>query len=90
MIFINIQFIDIFIDVYLYRYKQFGIGYILIDLSSIFPIQSQEFKISISVKTHDEKTAENYRKGYVAEKRIVSKLWKISILDFNSKNWRHK
>ena len=33
-----------------------------------------EFKISISVKNYDEKTTENYRNTYVAEKHIVSKL----------------
>ena len=32
-----------------------------------------EFKISISVESYDEKTAENYRKWYVAEMLIVSK-----------------
>ena len=32
-----------------------------------------ELKISISVESYDEKTAENYRNCYVAEKRIVSK-----------------
>ena len=34
------------------------------------------------------KTAENYRNCYVAEKRIISKLSKISLPNFNSKNWR--
>ena len=42
-----------------------------------------KFKISISVEGYDENTAENYRNGYVAEKRIASKLSKISILNFN-------
>ena len=42
----------------------------------------------ISVWCIDEYTAENYRNGYVAEKRIVSTLLKISIPNFNSTNWR--
>ena len=39
-------------------------------------MKSSEFKISFSVKSYDEKTAENYRNLSVAEKRIVSKLSK--------------
>ena len=42
-------------------------------------MKSSELKISISVESYDEKTAENYRDCYVAEKRIVSKLSKISM-----------
>ena len=42
---------------------------------------SSEFKISISVESYDEKTAENYRNCYVAEKRIV---FKISIPNMDS------
>ena len=45
-----------------------------------------EFKISISVESYNDKTAENYRNCYVAEKRIVSKLSKISIPDFDNTN----
>ena len=37
------------------------------------------FEISISVESYNEKTAENYRNCYVAEKRIISKQSKISI-----------
>ena len=36
--------------------------------------------------SYDEKTAENYRNSYVTEKRIVSKLSKISIPNFESTN----
>ena len=36
-------------------------------------MKTSEFKISISVERYDEITTENYRNGYVAEKRIVSK-----------------
>ena len=35
-------------------------------------------QISFSVERYDEKTTENYRNYYVAEKRIVSKLSEIS------------
>ena len=40
------------------------------------------FIIFISVESYDENTAENYRNGYVVEKRIISKLSKISITNF--------
>ena len=49
-------------------------------------MKPSEFKISISVESCDEKTAENYRNGYVAEKRTVSKLSEIPILNFDSTN----
>ena len=39
-------------------------------------------KISFSVESY-EKTAENYQNCYVAEKRIVHKLSKISIPNFD-------
>ena len=52
------------------------------------PIKPSEFKTSISVESYNEKTTENYRNGYVVEKRIVSKLSEISIPNFNSTNWR--
>ena len=52
----------------------------------IFPIKPSEFKSSISVKSYDEKTAEIYRNCYVVKKRIVSKLSKISIPNFESTN----
>ena len=44
--------------------------------------------ISISVKSYDEKIAENYRDCYVNRKCIVSKLSEISIPNFNSTNGR--
>ena len=47
---------------------------IRIDLSMIFTMEPSELKNSISVEKYDEKTAENYRNYYVAEKRIFSKL----------------
>ena len=46
---------------------------IRIDLSKIFPMEPSKFKNSISVESYDEKTAENYRNCYVAEKHIFSK-----------------
>ena len=51
-------------------------------------MKPSELKISISVESHDEKTVENYRNCYISEKRIVSKLSKISISNFNTMNWR--
>ena len=48
---------------------EFEIGYILIAL-----MKPSEFKILISVEGYDEKTVENLRLCYVAEKRIVTKL----------------
>ena len=49
-------------------------------------MELSDFKMSISVESYDEKTDENYRNCYGAEKRIISKLSKISILNFNSIN----
>ena len=49
-------------------------------------MKPSEFKISISVESYDEKTAENYQNSY-AEKQIVSKLSKISISKFNRLEW---
>ena len=40
-------------------------------------MRSSELKISIPVESYDEKTTENYRYCYIAEKRIISKLSKI-------------
>ena len=51
-------------------------------------MKPSEFKIFISVESYDEKYAENYRNWYVAEKRIVSKISKISIQNFDSKKLR--
>ena len=50
-------------------------------------MKPSEFKISISVKSYDKKTAENYRNCYVTEKRRVSKLSKVSIPNFVNTNW---
>ena len=50
----------------------------------IFSMDSSDLKISISVECYEEKTAENYRNGYLAEKRIILKLLKISIPNFDS------
>ena len=47
-----------------------------LDLSN----ESSEFKISISVKSYDKKTAENNQKWYIDEKCLVSALSKISPL----------
>ena len=41
-------------------------------------MKQPEFIISFTVESCDEKTARNYQNCYVAEKRIVSKLSKIS------------
>ena len=60
----------------------------MIDLNGIFPMKSSEFENSIFVKSYDEKTAENYRNCYFAEKPIVFKLSKISISKFDSTNWK--
>ena len=42
--------------------------------------------MSISVESYDKKTADNDKNFYVAEKRIVSELSKISIPNYNSTN----
>ena len=42
-------------------------------------MKPSELKKFISVESYDEKTAENYLNCYVVEKRLVSKLSKISI-----------
>ena len=47
-------------------------------------MEPSEFKISISVESYDEKTAENYRNCYVVEMLIVFKLSNISIPNFRS------
>ena len=51
-------------------------------------MKPSESKICISVESYDEKTAENYRNYYIAEKRIVSKLSKILIPYIDSTNKR--
>ena len=57
-------------------------------MNYIFPMRPSEFKISISVESYDEKTAENYRNCYLAEMLIVFKLMKLSIPNFDSTNWK--
>ena len=42
-------------------------------------IKPSEFKISKSVESYDEKNAKNYQNYYVADKRSVLKLSKITI-----------
>ena len=49
-------------------------------------MKPSEFKISTSVESYDANTAENYQNCYVAEKRIVSKLSKISISNLYNAN----
>ena len=52
-------------------------------------MKPSKYKIFISVKSYDEKTAENNRNCYDAGKHIASKLLsKISIPDFDSTNSR--
>ena len=56
---------------------------ILIDLNEIFSMKPSEFEISNSVKSIDKKTVENWRNFNDDEKRIVSKLYEISIPNFD-------
>ena len=49
-------------------------------------ISNETIKISLSVKSYNKKTAENYQNCYDAEKCIVSTLSKISISNLNSTN----
>ena len=53
--------------------RTFFLFFITLDLSDE-TITPSGFKIFISVEGYEEKTAENFRNSYVAEKRIVSKL----------------
>ena len=46
-------------------------------------MKPSEFRIFISVEGYDEKSAENDQNSFVAEKRMVSKLSNISILNFD-------
>ena len=48
-------------------------------------MKPSEFEISVSVKSYDEKTTENYQNCYVAKKN--PQLSKISIPNFDSTNW---
>ena len=50
-------------------------------------MKPSEFKISISVESYEEKTAENYQNCNVVEKLIVSQLFKTSIPNFDSTHW---
>ena len=50
-------------------------------------LSDETFKILISIESY-EKTSENYRDCYVAEKRIVSKLSKILIPNYDNTNLR--
>ena len=47
-------------------------------------MKPSKLKIYISVENYDDNTAAIYRNGYVVEKRIASKLSKISITNFDS------
>ena len=49
-------------------------------------MKPSEFKTSILFESYDGKTAENYQNCYVAEKRTVSKLSKISEPNFYRTN----
>ena len=53
-------------------------------MNEIFLMKPSKSKISHSVKSYDEKTSKNCRNFYDTEKRIISKLSKISIRNFNS------
>ena len=50
--------------------------------------KSLKSKNFFSVGSYDEKTAEDYRNCYVAEKRIVSKIAKTSVPNIVSTNWK--
>ena len=44
-------------------------------MNQVFPMKLPEFEIFVSVETYDKKkAAENFRNGYVIEKRIISKI----------------
>ena len=62
------------------------LGLTLLDLNEIFAMKSSEFEISHSIEFYKRrKTAKNWWNFYYVEKRIISKLWKISISNFNCK-----
>ena len=56
---LKIDFID---DKYFFK---LGIGYILINLNNIFPMNQLEFKISILVEIYEKKTAGNDQNCHV-------------------------
>ena len=49
-------------------------------------MKQSEFKIFISIKSYDDKTAENYRNYYIAENRIVSKLSNVKTQNYEDLN----
>ena len=51
-------------------------------------MEPSELNIFYSVESYDEKTAANYQNWYVYEKRVVSKLSKISNPNLNGTNWK--
>ena len=53
-------------------------------------VYSNRSELDLSVESCDEKTAEGYRSWYVAEKRMVSKLSKISVPNIDCKILRLK
>ena len=55
---------------------------------SDLPKENIRFQNFLSIESHGEKTAENDQNSYIAEKNMVSKLSKISILNVNNTNWR--
>ena len=59
---------------------------ILIGVDQIFPMKPSEFNFFISVESYDEETVESDRNCYVAEKRIVSKVLKTLIPNFDNSN----
>ena len=63
----------------------FNLKYVYSDRSEL-DLAPSDFKISISIESYGEKTAGKYRKFFSSEKRIVSKLSKILIPNFNSTN----
>ena len=60
-------------------FLKFKIGLSLIDMVKILLMKLSESKSSLSVKSYDENTVENYWNCYIVEKRIVSKPSKPSI-----------
>ena len=54
-------------------------------LNSVYS-DRHEFESSLTVESYDRKTVQNFQNSYVAEKRIVSKLLKILIINFDNTN----
>ena len=59
-------------------------------MTQILQMISSEYKISPSIKSCNEKTAQNDRNWYIVEKHIASNLSKISMPNFESTYWRLK